>query len=256
MDSLYKPEGRRGALAAARGRRRASTTPTPIRRASASSIAHPPPNVTGDLHLGPRAAALARRHDRPHAADAGLQRPLPAGLRPRRASRRRTRSRSTSRPRGRRARTSAARRSRPASGNGCASTAARSCPSSGGSAPRSTTGASASRWTTAYVRAVMRFFVHLYGKGWIYRANRIINWCPFHLTSLSDLEVAHVERRRRADVRPLSVRGRRRATSRSRPCGRRRSSPTSRSPCIRRTSATATLVGSEVSCRTSSAACP
>jgi valyl-tRNA synthetase len=43
----------------------------------------------------------------------------------------------------------------------------------------------------AYVRAVMRFFVHLYGKGWIYRANRIINWCPFHQTSLSDLEVAH-----------------------------------------------------------------
>src|SRR6188508_775563 len=45
----------------------------------------------------------------------------------------------------------------------------------------------------AYVRAVMHFFVHLYDKGWIYRANRIINWCPFHLTSLSDLEVAHVE---------------------------------------------------------------
>jgi valyl-tRNA synthetase len=45
----------------------------------------------------------------------------------------------------------------------------------------------------AYVRAVMRFFVHLWDKGWIYRANRIVNWCPFHLTSLSDLEVAHVE---------------------------------------------------------------
>jgi valyl-tRNA synthetase len=45
----------------------------------------------------------------------------------------------------------------------------------------------------AYVRAVMRFFVHLYEKGWIYRANRIINWCPFHQTALSDLEVAHVE---------------------------------------------------------------
>src|SRR6478609_7274910 len=45
----------------------------------------------------------------------------------------------------------------------------------------------------AYVRAVMHFFVHLYGKGWIYRANRIINWCPFHLTSLSDLEVAHID---------------------------------------------------------------
>ena len=45
----------------------------------------------------------------------------------------------------------------------------------------------------AYVRAVMRFFVHLYRKGWIYRANRIINWCPFHQTSLSDLELAHEE---------------------------------------------------------------
>ena len=38
-----------------------------------------------------------------------------------------------------------------------------------------------------YVRAVMRFFVHLYEKGWIYQDNRIINWRPFHQTSLSDL---------------------------------------------------------------------
>jgi valyl-tRNA synthetase len=45
-----------------------------------------------------------------------------------------------------------------------------------------------------YVRAVLRFFVHLYDKGWIYRANRIINWCPYHQTSLSDLELEHVER--------------------------------------------------------------
>jgi valyl-tRNA synthetase len=45
----------------------------------------------------------------------------------------------------------------------------------------------------AYVRAVMRFFVHLYEKGWIYRDNRIINWCPFHQTSLSDLELMWVE---------------------------------------------------------------
>ena len=45
-----------------------------------------------------------------------------------------------------------------------------------------------------YVRAVMRAFVHLYEKKWIYRANRIINWCPFHQTSLSDLELVHVER--------------------------------------------------------------
>ena len=44
-----------------------------------------------------------------------------------------------------------------------------------------------------YVRAVMRFFVHLYEKGWIFKANRIINWCPFHETSLSDLELVHVD---------------------------------------------------------------
>jgi valyl-tRNA synthetase len=42
-----------------------------------------------------------------------------------------------------------------------------------------------------YIRAVMRFFVHLYRRGWIYRANRIINWCPYHETALSDLELEH-----------------------------------------------------------------
>src|SRR3954467_15001126 len=44
-----------------------------------------------------------------------------------------------------------------------------------------------------YVRAVLTFFVHLYEKGWIYQANRIINWCPYHQTSLSDLELVHVD---------------------------------------------------------------
>jgi valyl-tRNA synthetase len=44
-----------------------------------------------------------------------------------------------------------------------------------------------------YTRAVLRYFVHLYRKGWIYEDNRIINWCPFHQTSLSDLELEHVE---------------------------------------------------------------
>jgi valyl-tRNA synthetase len=44
-----------------------------------------------------------------------------------------------------------------------------------------------------YVRAVVRFFVHLYERGWIYRDNRIINWCPFHESSLSDLELVHEE---------------------------------------------------------------
>src|SRR4249920_1200814 len=48
-------------------------------------------------------------------------------------------------------------------------------------------------WLREYGGAVMRFFVHLYEKGWIYRANRIINWCPHHETSLSDLELVHEE---------------------------------------------------------------
>jgi valyl-tRNA synthetase len=39
----------------------------------------------------------------------------------------------------------------------------------------------------------MRWFVHLWERGWLYHAPRIINWCPFHQTSLSDLEVDHVE---------------------------------------------------------------
>jgi valyl-tRNA synthetase len=45
-----------------------------------------------------------------------------------------------------------------------------------------------------YVRAVMTFFVRLWERGWIYRANRIVNWCPYHETAISDLEVEHVEK--------------------------------------------------------------
>ena len=39
----------------------------------------------------------------------------------------------------------------------------------------------------------MTFFVRLWDAGWIYRANRIVNWCPYHQTAISDLEVEHVE---------------------------------------------------------------
>ena len=46
----------------------------------------------------------------------------------------------------------------------------------------------------AYIEAVMRFFVHLWERGWIYRANRIVNWCPFHETAISDLEVEHADK--------------------------------------------------------------
>ena len=44
-----------------------------------------------------------------------------------------------------------------------------------------------------YSRAVTAFFVRLWERGWIYRANRIVNWCPFHQTAISDLEVEHTE---------------------------------------------------------------
>ena len=44
-----------------------------------------------------------------------------------------------------------------------------------------------------YVEAVMTYFVRLWDAGWIYRANRIVNWCPYHQTAISDLEVEHVE---------------------------------------------------------------
>jgi valyl-tRNA synthetase (EC 6.1.1.9) len=42
-------------------------------------------------------------------------------------------------------------------------------------------------------KAVKRFFVRLYNKGLIYRGDRIINWCPDCKTALSDAEVEHKE---------------------------------------------------------------
>jgi valyl-tRNA synthetase len=42
-------------------------------------------------------------------------------------------------------------------------------------------------------RAVRTAFVRLYEKGLIYRGERIINWCPRCATALSDLEVDHKE---------------------------------------------------------------
>jgi valyl-tRNA synthetase len=35
--------------------------------------------------------------------------------------------------------------------------------------------------------------VRLWDRGWIYEADRIVNWCPHHRTAISDLEVEHVE---------------------------------------------------------------
>ena len=43
-------------------------------------------------------------------------------------------------------------------------------------------------------RVVREVFVRLYDEKFIYRENRLLNWCPVCLTVLSDLEVLHEER--------------------------------------------------------------
>ncbi len=44
-----------------------------------------------------------------------------------------------------------------------------------------------------YQKAVEEAFLHYYQKGWIYQGERTINWCPRCATSLSDLEIEHRE---------------------------------------------------------------
>ncbi|MDX6560684.1 MAG: valyl-tRNA synthetase [Gaiellales bacterium] len=44
-----------------------------------------------------------------------------------------------------------------------------------------------------YARAVVQVFVELYKRGYLYRANRMVNWCTVCSTAISDLEVDHVE---------------------------------------------------------------
>ena len=41
----------------------------------------------------------------------------------------------------------------------------------------------------AYVRAVRTAFVRFWEKGWLYRGPRIVNWCPRCMSAISDLEV-------------------------------------------------------------------
>ena len=116
------------------------------------SIAIPPPNVTGALHMGHALNGSIQdcliRYQRMR----GRAREVDPRHRPRRASRPRSRSSACCRPRARAARRSAARPSSSACGNGASSTAARSSSSSSGWARRWTTTTSASRSTTRYVR--------------------------------------------------------------------------------------------------------
>lgn len=40
-------------------------------------------------------------------------------------------------------------------------------------------------------KAVLEVFIRLYKKGWIYRGEKIVNWCPKCKTTISDAEVEH-----------------------------------------------------------------
>ncbi|OGD29636.1 valine--tRNA ligase [Candidatus Azambacteria bacterium RIFCSPHIGHO2_01_FULL_44_55] len=44
-----------------------------------------------------------------------------------------------------------------------------------------------------YVKAVQAAFINYYEKGWIYRGERVINWCPKCETGISDLEIEYRE---------------------------------------------------------------
>ncbi len=44
-------------------------------------------------------------------------------------------------------------------------------------------------------KAVQQVFLNLHRDGYIYRGSRIINWCPVCQTSISDAEVEHVEQK-------------------------------------------------------------
>ena len=70
-----------------------------------------------------------------------------------------------------------------------------------------------------YVRAVLRWFVHLYERGFLYRDNRIVNWCPRCASAISDLEVEPLRGRRPRSSRSATRSPTARATSRSPPCG-------------------------------------
>ena len=44
-----------------------------------------------------------------------------------------------------------------------------------------------------YTQAVKEAFLHYQKKGWIYKGKRVVNWCPRCQTSLSDLELEYME---------------------------------------------------------------
>ena len=69
--------------------------------------------------------------------------------------------------------------------------------------------ASGSPWTRACPAPSQTIFKRLYDDGLIYRAERIINWCPRCLTALSDIEVEHTDDEGELVSHPLRRRRRR-----------------------------------------------
>ena len=102
----------------------------------------------------------------------------------------------------------------------------------------STGPASGSRWTRGCPRAVQTIFKRLFDDGLIYRAERIINWCPRCLTALSDIEVDHSDDE--GELVSIRYGDGRAAASSSPPPGPRPCSATPPSPCTPTTSGTAT----------------
>ena len=91
----------------------------------------------------------------------------------------------------------------------------------------------------ALYRAVLEAFLRLYREGLIYRGRYIVNWCPRCQTAISDLEVVHNERAGKLWHHPLSGRRRGGANfSSSPPRAPKRCWAIRPSPCIRTTSAT------------------
>jgi valyl-tRNA synthetase len=109
----------------------------------------------------------------------------------------------------------------------------------------------------AYVKAVLKVFVDLYDQGLIYRDHYMVNWDPGSRSAISDLEV---EDREVTDTLhhiayPLDDGSGEVVVSSWRPCAPRRCSPTRRWPCTPTTSAIGTSSGRPRCSRSSAATC-
>ena len=152
------------------------------------SIAIPPPNVTGVLHMGHALNntiqdCLARRHRQLGRRTKWILGTDHAGIATQTQVERALEREGTSRE------SSDASRSCSACGSGASSTAARSSSSSSASGRRLTMPRSVSRSTRRTPQAVLKVFVALYEKGYIYRDRYMVNWDPGSGSAISDLEV-------------------------------------------------------------------